>query len=258
MKTLVITGGSSGIGAATADLFASRGYRVFELSRSGKDREGVKHIGCDVTSESSCLEAIAAVLKETERIDVAISNAGFGISGAIEFTTTEEAKKQMDVNFFGALNFTKAVLPQLRKQLGGRILYTSSVAAVLPVPYQSFYSASKAAINAMALSLQNEVRPFGIKVACVLPGDVRSNFVREKSVGGEDVYTRAEHAVQVMEKDEQNGISSKEIARIYWRMAESRCPRPFYVGGGMYKFYCFLQWLLPTRLSNWIEGRMYR
>lgn len=169
MRTLVISGGSSGIGQATTELFASRGWQVYELSRSGKGGEGVIHVDCDVCSEDSCRKAIQEVLRQTDHIDVVISNAGYGISGAIEFTKIADAEHQMDVNFMGAVRLTQAVLPQLRKQHGGRIIYTSSVAATLAVPYQAFYSASKAAINAMALALQNEVREFGIRVSVMMP-----------------------------------------------------------------------------------------
>ena len=169
MKTIVITGGSSGIGKATASLFAERGWRVFELSRHGA-------IYCDVCDEASCRTAIEEVLKQTDHIDVVISNAGYGISGPIEYTKIADAEHQMDVNFMGAVRFTQAILPQLRQQGYGRIIYTSSVAAQLPVPYQAFYSASKAAINAMALALANEVKDFGISVSVMMPGDVSTGF----------------------------------------------------------------------------------
>jgi NAD(P)-dependent dehydrogenase (short-subunit alcohol dehydrogenase family) len=170
MKTLVISGGSSGIGKATAMLFAERGWRVFELSRHGVSHDGIIHVDCDVCDEESCRTALAEVLKQTDTIDVVISNAGFGISGSVEFTAIKDIEHQMDVNFLGAVRFTQAVLPQVRQQRFGRIIYTSSVAAILAVPYQSFYSASKAAINAMALALANEVKEFGISVSVMMPG----------------------------------------------------------------------------------------
>ena len=116
MPTLVISGGSSGIGKATATLFAERGWRVFELSRHGVSKDGITHVDCDVTSEESTRQAIDEVLKQTKTIDVVISNAGFGISGAVEFTAIRDAQKQMDVNFMGAVRLTQAVLPQLRQQ----------------------------------------------------------------------------------------------------------------------------------------------
>ena len=142
MRTLLITGGSSGIGLATVQLFVSKGWMVFELSRSGVSSPSVTHIHCDVTDETSVQNAVAEVMQNTESIDVVISNAGFGISGPVEFTLLEDAQKQFDVNLFGAIRLTKAVLPIFRKQGYGRIVYTSSVAADLSIPYQSFYSAN--------------------------------------------------------------------------------------------------------------------
>jgi len=259
MPTLIISGGSSGIGKATASLFAERGWRVFELSRHGVSQDGITHITCNVCDEASCREAVAQVLKETDRIDVVISNAGFGISGAVEFTDIAEAERQMDVNFMGAVRFTQAVLPQLRKQHGGRIIYTSSVAAILAVPYQAFYSASKAAINAMALALANEVREFGISVSVLMPGDVSTGFTdaRAKSNAGEQVYTHAAKAVNSMEKDERGGMKPIQMAKLFYHIATCRNPRPQYVGGFIYRVFCFLDCLLPKRFINWIEGKMY-
>ena len=268
MQTLVISGGSSGIGKATASLFAERGWRVFELSRrsGAPDRAdnhsgqgSITHITCDVTSEESCKKAIAEVLKQTDRIDVVISNAGYGISGAIEFTDLKDAERQMDVNFMGAVRLTQAVLPQLRQQRGGRIIYTSSVAAILAVPYQSFYSASKAAINAFALALANEVREFGIRVSVMMPGDVSTGFTdaRAKTTAGEEVYSHAHKAIATMEHDERDGMKPIQMAKLFYHIATCRSPRPQYVGGFQYRVFCFLDCILPKRFVNWIEGKMY-
>ncbi len=262
MKTLVITGGSSGIGLAAALLFAERGWQVFSLSRRKADiPDGlpVTHISCDVTDSGSVTRAVARVLEMTPHIDVVVSNAGFGISGPVEFTSLEDAQRQFDVNFFGAVRFVQAVLPALRQQQGGTIIFTSSVAAQLSVPYQSFYSASKAALNALALALANEVRAFGIHVSCLMPGDVATGFTaaRDKSSCGDDVYLRAGQAVEAMEKDERNGMKPRQMAECLWKISNKRNPAPLYVGGGLYRLLCFLDRLLPKRLVNWIEGRMY-
>ena len=266
MRTLVISGGSSGIGKATTELFASRGWQVYELSRRnlGERRMAngeslITHITCDVTDEDSCRKAIQEVLRQTDRIDVVISNAGYGISGAIEFTKIADAEHQMDVNFMGAVRLTQAVLPQLRKQHGGRIIYTSSVAATLAVPYQAFYSASKAAINAMALALQNELREFGIRVSVMMPGDVSTGFTdaRDKSTAGEDIYQGARKAITTMERDERGGMSPMQMARLFYHIATCRNPRPQYVGGFSYRIFCLLDRILPKRLVNWIEWKMY-
>ena len=165
----------------------------------------------------------------------------------------------MDVNFMGAVRLTQAVLPQLRKQHGGRIIYTSSVAATLAVPYQAFYSASKAAINAMALALQNEVREFGIRVSVMMPGDVSTGFTdaRDKSTAGEDIYQGANKAITTMERDERGGMSPMQMARLFYHIATCRNPRPQYVGGFSYRVLCFLDLILPKRLVNWIEWKVY-
>ena len=259
MRTVVITGGSSGIGLATASLFAERGWCVFELSRHGRSREGVVHVDCDVCDAESTRKAVAEVLKQTDHIDVVISNAGYGISGAIEFTELADVEHQMDVNFMGAVRFTQAILPQLRQQRSGRIIFTSSVAAVLAVPYQAFYSASKAAINAFALALANEIREFGISVSVLMPGDVSTGFTdaRHKSTAGEEVYRYADKAVKAMEKDERGGMNPMQMARLFYHIAVCHSPRPQYVGGFGYRILCFLDRLLPKRLVNWIEYKVY-
>ena len=259
MQTLVISGGSSGIGKSTALLFAERGWRVFELSRHGISHDGIIHVDCDVCSEESTHAAITEVLRQTDTIDVVISNAGFGISGSVEFTDIKDAQRQMDVNFMGAVRFTQAVLPQLRQQGFGRIIYTSSVAAVLAVPYQSFYSASKAAINALALALANEVREFGISVSVMMPGDVSTGFTdaRSKSTAGEEVYQGAHKAVATMEHDERAGMKPEQMARLFWHIATCRSPKPQYIGGFTYRVFCFLDRLLPKRFVNWLEYKVY-
>lgn len=258
-KTLVLTGGSSGIGLATVRLFAEHGWQVFELSRHGEDHDGIRHIQCDVTDEASVRQAISEVRTRTDHIDVVISNAGFGISGPVEFTTTGEARRQFDVNFFGAFHLVKAVLPLLRAQHGGRIIFTSSVAAVLSIPYQSFYSASKSALNAMALALANEVRPFGISVAVLMPGDVATGFTdaRKKNAAGQEVYQHMQSAVAAMERDERGGMTPEHMARDLYRIATRHHVKPLYTGGALYSLFCLLNRLLPTRLVNRIVGKMY-
>ena len=258
-KVLVISGGSSGIGKATASLFAERGWRVFELSRHGISHEGIIHVDCDVCSEQSTRAAIEEVMRQTDAIDVLISNAGYGISGAVEFSAISEAEHQMDVNFMGAVRLTQAVLPVLRAQKYGRIIYTSSVAASLAVPYQAFYSASKAAINALALALANEVREFGISVSVMMPGDVSTGFTdaRSKSTAGEDIYRGANKAITTMEKDERGGMRPEQMARLFYHIATCHSPRPQYVGGFQYRVLCLLDRILPKRLVNWIEFKVY-
>lgn len=259
IHTILITGGSSGIGAATCDYFARRGWTVFELSRHGQSATNIIHIDCDVCDETSVQNAIAQVLTLTDHFDVVISNAGYGISGPIECTPIEQVTHQMDVNFIGAIRFTQAVLPQLRKQRYGRIIYTSSVAATLAVPYQAFYSASKAAINAAALALANELRDWNISVSVLMPGDVKTGFTsaRKKSTNKQQIYKNAEKAIAIMEHDEQNGMEPIEMAKLFYHIATCRSPKPQYIGGTIYRLFCFLDRILPKRFVNWLEYKVY-
>lgn len=259
IHTILITGGSSGIGAATCDYFARRGWTVFELSRHGQSATNIIHIDCDVCDETSVRNAIAQVLTLTDHFDVVISNAGYGISGPIECTPIDQVTHQMDVNFIGAIRFTQAVLPQLRKQQYGRIIYTSSVAATLAVPYQAFYSASKAAINATALALANELREWNISVSVLMPGDVKTGFTsaRKKSTNKQQIYKNAEKAIAIMEHDEQNGMEPIEMAKLFYHIATCRSPKPQYIGGTIYRLFCFLDRILPKRFVNWLEYKVY-
>mgnify|MGYP000939925263 FL=1 len=150
-KVAAITGASSGIGRETAKYFQRKGWKVYNLSRRPSGEPGIIHIAADVTDEAEIEKAFALIHAESGGLDLLINNAGFGISGAVEFTELKDAKRQFDVNFFGTLSCIKAALPLL-KESRGRILCISSAAAVFAIPFQSFYSATKAAINILVSS----------------------------------------------------------------------------------------------------------
>ena len=168
-KTAVVTGGSSGIGRATAALLAKEGWTVFEFSRRDVPQSGVTHIYADITKPETVSEAVGRVVSESGGIDMLINNAGSGISGAIEFTEGIEVEFSVKTLFVGMDTVTRCCLPHIRKARG-RIVCISSAAAVLPVPFQTYYSAMKAAVNAYTMSLANEVRRFGVSVCAVMPG----------------------------------------------------------------------------------------
>ena len=213
-KVAVITGASRGIGLATAKLFCSKGYVVYDLSRSGSDTTWCKHFYCDVVDPTSIQNACESILNEVNRIDVLVVNAGYGISGSVEFTNLTDAKKQFDVNFFGAFNTAKTFLQQFRRQGFGNIIFIGSVAGEFSIPFQSFYSATKSALNSLCGALRQEVKEFGVKVSIVLPGDTKTEFTkgRQKSNEGEEVYSKMQKSVSQMEKDEQLGASADCVA----------------------------------------------
>jgi len=251
-KVAVITGGSGGIGQAAARKFANGGYTVYELSRSGKDDGAIKHLTVDVTDTAALEKAFSDIHKAEGRIDVVINNAGFGISGATEFCDIADAKKLFDVNFFGTAAALRASMKYLRESRG-RIINISSVAGVVPIPFQSYYSAAKAAMNALSEAVRCEVRPFGVSLCCMLPGDAKTGFtaVREKEIRGDDLYNgRIERSVSGMEKDEINGMTPEYVAKRIFRVARKRYVRPYYTVGNWYKILFFLTRIIPRWLVN--------
>ena len=257
-RIVVITGASNGIGKAAAAAFSRFGDRVYNLSRHDPHDENSTFFACDVTDDAQCDAAIDAVIRDAGRIDVLVLNAGFGISGPIETTETAAMQRQFDVCLFGAIRVLKPALPALRKSRG-TILFTSSVAAVTPIPYQAFYSAAKAAINSVVMALRNELKGTGIRVAAVLPGDVKTDFTakREKNAVNAALYPNEVRSVARMEHDEQHGMSPGRIAKRFVKLSRQRNPKLFCSVGIAYSAVCVLIKFLPARFANWVLGKMY-
>lgn len=255
-QVVIVTGGSSGIGLHTARLFRARGCRVYEFSRRETVHpDGVVHITADVTDEAAVVRAVSQVEAAEGRVDILVCNAGFGISGAAEFTDNRDAKRLLEVNLFGMVNAVKAVVPILRRQGSGTIVCVSSVAAVVSIPFQAWYSVSKAAVSSYVNALREELRPFGIRVCAVLPGDIHTGFTgsREKNPAGDDFYGgRISRSVSVMERDEEKGMAPEQAAKKICRVAFKRNPKPAYAIGLPYSLVLLLTRILPGRLLSWI------
>ena len=247
-EVVIITGGTSGIGLATAQALRKAGYMVYEFSRRPA-ADTPNHLSVDVTDARAVKAAVDAVAAQAGRIDILINNAGFGISGAMEFTESADAHRLMEVNLFGMDNMIRAVLPHMREAGRGRIVNISSVAGVFAIPFQAWYSISKAAVRSMTLALANEVAPYGVQVTSVLPGDIKTGFTaaREKSVEGDDAYGgRISRSVARMERDEQNGMAPAVAAKTVARVAtKPGGVKPYYTIGLSYKCLVFLDNLLP-------------
>lgn len=259
-KVAIVTGGSSGIGRATAQELVKSGCTVYELSRRTIPIPGVTHISADVTDEMQVVSAIESILSVEGRIDILVNNAGFGISGAAEMTDSKASHSQLEVNLFGMDNMIRAVLPTMRHQGCGRIICLSSIAGILPIPFQLWYSVSKSAIASYCLALANEVRPFNITVCAILPGDIATGFTdaRIKSESGDDIYSgRILRSVSGMEHDERNGMLPEQAGRIIAKYALKKNSRPLIAIGFSYRCIALMAKLLPRRLSNRIVGYLY-
>lgn len=259
-KVAIVTGGTSGIGRATALALQADGWTVYELSRRAVGKADVRHIVADITKEETLAAAVAQVMEAEGRIDLVVNNAGFGISGAIEFTTTEEAQRLFDANFFGMVRMNRCVVPIMRRQGGGRIINLSSVAAPVAIPFQAYYSATKAAVNDYTMALANELRPFGVTVCAVQPGDIHTGFTaaREKTIDGDDVYGgRISRSVARMEHDEQTGMDPVKAGAFIAKVAMKQRVKPIYTIRFDYQFLALLTRILPYRFLNWLIGVIY-
>ena len=259
-KIAVVTGASSGIGRCTAIALRDMGCKVYDLSRRNIPIDNVTHIKTDITIESDVMSAVKEIIDTDGRVDILVNCAGFGISGAVEFTSTEEAKKQFEVNFFGAVIVTRAILPYMRERRSGRIVNISSVAAVAHIPFQTYYSASKAAIESYTACLDNEVKMYGVRATAVEPGDICTEFTgaRQKSFEGDDVYGgRISKSVASMEKDEQKGMSPEVAGKYIAKVALRKKIKPVCAIGVSYKVLSVMCKTFPCSLRNFVVGMLY-
>ena len=189
-KVALVTGASSGIGEATAGQLAAAGFRVFGGSRTAAAGRGtaVEHVVLDVRDDGSVRDGVGQILRTAGRIDVLVNNAGYLCAGAVEEVSAAEAQAQFETNYFGVARVTAAVLPGMRERRAGHIITISSLTGLAAVPFWGHYSASKFAVEGLMEALRHEVRPFGIGVALVEPGAIRTPFGSRPQSAGIDAY----------------------------------------------------------------------
>jgi short-subunit dehydrogenase len=177
-KIAIVTGASSGIGKATAEALARAGFTVFGTSRRGVENgpKQVTMLTCDVTDEGSVKTLVSEVLSQTGRIDLLVNNAGIGLFGGAEESSIEQVRTLFDVNLFGVMRMTNAVLPAMRQNGGGHIINISSVLGFIPAPYSTHYGATKHALEGYSESLDHETRAFNVRVSLIEPAFTRSAF----------------------------------------------------------------------------------
>lgn len=235
-RVVLVTGASSGIGLACVRRLAGLGHAVFGASRRpGPDGIGVEFLAMDVDEEISVRSGLTRVLDREGRIDAVVNCAGFGLAGAVEDISIEEARAQFETNFFGTVRVCRAVLPVMRGQGSGIIVNVSSLAGLAAIPFQAYYSASKFALEGLTEALDMEVRPYGVRVVLVEPGDFRTGFTanrRRAASGRGSVYEeRFAAALTVMEKDELGGPEPEAVAALIGRLLEKPNPRLRYTAG---------------------------
>jgi NAD(P)-dependent dehydrogenase (short-subunit alcohol dehydrogenase family) len=232
----IVTGASGGIGAATAHALHAAGYRVFGTYRRppASFSPGIDYLACDVTRDDSVEAAVGEVLRDTGRIDLLVNNAGVGLIGGAEESSLEQAKSLFDVNVFGMVRMTRAVLPAMRRQGSGRIVNISSVMGLIPAPFMALYAATKHAVEGYSESLDHELRSSGIRVVLIEPAYTRTAFEGSLYQADQqlDFYRSARtNAEGVMREAMKTADSPELVARAVVRASTTTTPHRRYAAG---------------------------
>jgi NAD(P)-dependent dehydrogenase (short-subunit alcohol dehydrogenase family) len=272
----LVTGASSGIGRACALHLAKRGFLVYAASRGAgaslaaelraqlPASARLEVVQIDVDQEKSVRDGVARVVAAVGRIDAVVHCAGFGIGGAVEDTSDDEAKAIFETNVFGALRLCRAALPTMRCHGSGTLIFVSSIGGRVALPFQGLYSATKFALEGVAESLSMEVRGHGVRVVLIEPGDFCTGFTdrraRVRGSSGESPYHEDfERALTVIESDERGGSTPDPIARLVQRILASRRPRLRYTIGPLpQRLAVQLKKVLPGRAFESILRLYYR
>jgi NAD(P)-dependent dehydrogenase (short-subunit alcohol dehydrogenase family) len=252
-RVALVTGASAGLGRACADRLAAAGWKVTGASRRGTPGASWTGLSMDVDSDDAVPAGVAGLLAREGRIDALVAAAGWGVAGAAEDTSITEAKAQFETNFWGCVRVVQAVLPPMRARGAGRIVLMSSIGGEIGIPFQSYYSASKFALEGFAESLGYEVAPFGVTVTLVQPGNFATDFTRSRKIAAraaDSAYAAAmAKAVAVMERDERNGAAPAAVADLVQRVLDARKPpRRVSVGKASERAGLVAKRVLPFRL----------
>ena len=271
-RVVLITGASSGIGKSCAAYLAARGFRVYGTSRRVTSDEelvdGGSHsyslIPMNVDDEASVRRGIDWILAREGRLDVAVNNAGCGISGSVEDSSMDEIRALFETNFFGVVRVCQAALPIMREQGSGYIVNMSSLGGRVAQPFQAFYGASKFAVEGFTEALRMEVASLGIRVCLIEPGDLSTGFTgsRRYVARAESQPAYAESfrmCMRVIEADETGGASPEIVAPLLHRIITNPSPRLRHpVGAVFQKAIAAIKYVLPGRLFEWGLRKYYR
>lgn len=259
-KTAVIVGASSGIGRETALRLLAKGYRVYNISRTPFKGERVKTLSADAAMEGELGEAVKKAGEEAGAIDLFVYSAGFSMAAPIEYAKSGDYRYLFEVNYFGAVEALRAATPFLKRR-GGRAVLVGSLGGDVPIPYDSFYSSSKAAIAMFAREADLELRPHGVRVSALLPGGTATDFTYARRVYGEEeslAYAPSvKKASAALANMEQGGMNPSLVAEAVLKLAEKRNPPPVSAVGGINNFVRYANKLLPERVTDWFVRKKF-
>ncbi len=263
-KVVLVTGGSSGLGKAICSRLAAMGHTVYGTSRKASSTEGptdFRMVIMDVTYSASVRSCMQEIIEREGRIDVLVNNAGLGIQGPAEDISAEDAQRLFDTNLIGPHRLCQAAIPHMRAKGKGLIINISSVAANFGLPYRSFYSASKAALDRYSEALGTEVERFGITVVTVQPGEFNTNIKNSRitpKVISEANRPGYERAMEILGGSMHYSRDPDELARLVARIIASPRPKLSYVvAEGMQKLSVQLRKVLPGRMFMGMVRKHY-
>lgn len=239
-KTILITGASTGIGRATAEYFANKGWNVAATMRNPeknnlKEKSNLIKLKLDVIDKKSIKKAVSDTIKKFGKIDVLLNNAGYGAFGPVESATDEQIRRQFDVNVFGLLDVSREVLPYMRKAKSGIIINVSSVVGKVSMPLGSLYVGTKFCIEGISESMNFELNPLGIKVRLVEPGGVDTDFSKRSLVMFDNKIKDYDYIVSKKKNSSPNigflSSTSEDVAKVIYKAATSKSNKLRYIAG---------------------------
>jgi short-subunit dehydrogenase len=264
-KVVLITGASSGIGKSIAEFLHYKGFVVYGTSRNPDNirNSAFPLLELDVRNTDSIQNAVKKVIELSGTIDILINNAGVGITGPIEEIPSQEIKNNFETNFFGPIEVMKAVLPQMRAQKSGLIINITSIAGYMGLPYRGIYSASKGALELITESLNMEVKPFGINITNVAPGDYATNIAAGRFhapvIKGSDYEKSYGATLKMMNDQVDSGNNPIEMAEAILEIINSTNLKIHYkVGSFIQKFSIVLKRILPDKVFEKILMNHYK
>ncbi len=250
-KVAIVTGSSSGIGRAIAELLATRGYQVFGFSRRSVSA-GFTSIQVDVRDDDSVRQGVEQVLSRAGRIDALVNAAGYSIVGAVEESSSAQTQALFNTNVFGTIRVTRAVLPAMRAARSGRVINIGSVVGFLPAPFMGIYSATKHAIEGYTESLDHEIRNFGVRAIVIEPGFTRTEIgnASERADSLIDQYSQASAAGYRLIGDSiEKGMPASAVAQVTVAAIENPKPKLRYPVASQDR--------LLSRLRRWMPAGVF-
>jgi short-subunit dehydrogenase len=254
-KTAIVTGASTGIGRASAEALAQAGFTVFGTSRRQMN-DGPRQVSmltCDVTDDAAVYSLVSTVLSRSGRIDVLVNNAGIGLLGGAEESSISQVQALFDVNLFGVMRVTNAVLPSMRQRRQGRIINISSVLGLIPAPYSAHYAATKHALEGYSESLDHEVRAFNVRVSLIEPAYTRSVF-EQNTLAPDSMlkeYEQARAGARALLRDAMTTADRPEVvAKAVLLAATATRPGRRYPTGKVARQISMLRRFVPTEMFD--------